>query len=216
MTDNTQTTLATLTEVSDETLARLHDRLVGTAAAEALLDVAYRMVDSPLGPLLVAATDQGLVRLAYQREDHDAVLQTLADRVSPRLLHAPRRLDDAARQLGDYFAGQRREFVLPLDLRLSHGFRRQVLDHLVTIGYGLQESYAAVANLTGHPKAVRAVGSACATNPIPIIVPCHRVLRSDGSLGGYVGGLAAKQALLRLETAGGIAPWVAPQESFTL
>ena len=216
MTDTTQTTLATLTEVSDETLAQLHDRLVGAAAAEALLDVAYRMVDSPLGPLLVAATDQGLVRLAYQREDHDAVLQTLADRVSPRLLHAPRRLDDAARQLGDYFAGQRREFGLPLDLRLSRGFRRQVLDHLVTIGYGLQESYAAVANLTGHPKAMRAVGSACATNPIPIIVPCHRVLRSDGSLGGYVGGLAAKQALLRLETAGGVAPWVATQEPFTL
>ena len=211
MIDNTQTTLATLTGVSDETLDRLHERLVEAAAADALLDVAYRTVDSPLGPLLVAATDQGLVRLAYQREDHEAVLQTLADQVSPRLLHAPRRLDDAARQLGDYFAGQRREFLLPLDLRLSRGFRRQVLDHLVTIGYGLQESYAAVANLTGHPKAVRAVGSACATNPIPIIVPCHRVLRSDGSLGGYVGGLAAKQALLRLETAGGVAPWVAPQ-----
>ena len=211
MIDNTQTTLATLTGVSDETLDRLHERLVEAAAADALLDVAYRTVDSPLGPLLVAATDQGLVRLAYQREDHEAVLQTLADQVSPRLLHAPRRLDDAARQLGDYFAGRRREFLLPLDLRLSRGFRRQVLDHLVTIGYGLQESYAAVANLTGHPRAVRAVGSACATNPIPIIVPCHRVLRSDGSLGGYVGGLAAKQALLRLETAGGVAPWVAPQ-----
>jgi methylated-DNA-[protein]-cysteine S-methyltransferase len=216
MIDNTQTTLATLTGVSDETLDRLHERLVEAAAADALLDVAYRTVDSPLGPLLVAATDQGLVRLAYQREDHEAVLQTLADQVSPRLLHAPRRLDDAARQLGDYFAGRRREFLLPLDLRLSRGFRRQVLDHLVTIGYGLQESYAAVANLTGHPKAVRAVGSACATNPIPIIVPCHRVLRSDGSLGGYVGGLAAKQALLRFETAGGVAPWVATRESFTL
>ena len=211
MTDRTQTTLATLTEVSDATLARLHERLVASAAAESLLDVAYRIVDSPLGPLLVAATERGLVRLAYQREDHDAVLHALAELVSPRLLHAPGQLDEAARQLDDYFAGRRREFGLPLDLRLSRGFRRQVLDHLVTIGYGLQESYAAVANLTGHPKAVRAVGSACATNPIPIIVPCHRVLRSDGSLGGYVGGLAAKQALLRLETAGGVAPWVAPQ-----
>jgi len=200
MTD-TNTTLATLTEVSDDTLARLHERLVASAAADALLDVAYRIVDSPLGPLLVAATEQGVVRLAYRREDHDAVLHTLAERVSPRLLHAPHQLDNAARQLDDYFAGQRREFGLPLDLRLSRGFRRQVLDHLVNIGYGHQESYAAVASLTGHPKAVRAVGSACATNPIPIIVPCHRVLRSDGSLGGYVGGLAAKQALLRLEGA---------------
>ncbi|HSU37764.1 MAG TPA: methylated-DNA--[protein]-cysteine S-methyltransferase [Propionibacteriaceae bacterium] len=199
---DTDTTLATLTEVSDDTRARLHEQLVAAAAADALLDVAYRIVDSPLGPLLVAATERGLVRLAYQREDHEAVLHTLAERVSPRLLHAPRQLDDAARQLGDYFAGHRREFGLPLDLRLSRGFRRQVLEHLVTIGYGQRESYAAVASLTGHPKAIRAVGSACATNPIPIIVPCHRVLRSDGSLGGYVGGLAAKQALLRLEGAG--------------
>lgn len=205
MIDHTETVLAPLTEDSHETLVRLHERLVGSAAGAALLDVAYRIVDSPLGPLLVAATERGVVRLAYQREDHDAVLHTLAEQVSPRLLHAPRQLDDAARQLGDYFAGQRRVFGLPLDLRLSRGFRRQVLDHLVTIGFGQQESYAAVARRTGHPNAVRAVGSACATNPIPIIVPCHRVLRSDGSLGGYVGGLPAKQALLRLEATGGTA-----------
>ena len=216
MTDRTETTLAGLADVSDETLARLHDRLVGAAVADALLDVAYRVVDSPLGPLLVAATEQGLVRLAFQREDHDAVLNTLAERVSPRLLHAPRQLDDAARQLADYFAGRRHEFVLPLDLRLSHGFRRQVLRHLVTIGYGQRESYTAVATVTGHPKAVRAVGSACATNPIPIVVPCHRVLRSDGSLGGYAGGLAAKQALLGLEAAGESYRWAAPEGTFTL
>jgi len=194
------TTLSALDEEGAPTLARLHDQLVAAATADHLLDVAYRVVDSPLGPLLVAATEQGLVRLAYQREGHDAVLQTLADRVSPRVLHAPRRLDDAARQLDDYFAGQRRDFVLPLDLRLARGFRRQVLQHLVTIDYGQTQSYAAVAAVTGHPRAVRAVGSACATNPIPVVVPCHRVLRSDGSLGGYAGGLAAKHALLRLES----------------
>ena len=216
MIDRTETPLAALIEVSDETLARLHERLVASAAARTLLDVAYRIVDSPLGPLLVAATEQGVVRLAYQREDHDAVLHTLAEQVSPRLLRAPRQLDDAARQLDDYFAGQRREFLLPLDLRLSRGFRRQVLDHLVTIGYGHQQSYAAVASVTGHPKAVRAVGSACATNPIPIIVPCHRVLRSDGSPGGYVGGLAAKLALLRLEATGGSSRWVPTNADSTL
>ena len=180
-------------------LDRLHNRLVDTAAAERVLDVAYRTVDSPLGPLLLAATETGVVRLAYQREDHDQVLQALALRVSPRVLHAPGRLDEAVRQLEGYFAGRRRAFDVPLDLRLSAGFRRQVLDHLRTIAYGHTESYAGVARATGRAQAVRAVGSACATNPVPLLVPCHRVLRSDGTLGGYVGGLGAKQALLELE-----------------
>ena len=181
------------------TLDRLHDRLVDAAATEQMLDVAYRTVDSPLGPLLLAATEAGVVRLAYERENHDQVLQSLALRVSPRVLHAPGRLDDAARQLEGYFAGRRRTFDVPVDLRLSAGFRRQVLDHLRTIAYGHTESYAGVARATGRARAVRAVGSACATNPVPLLVPCHRVLRSDGTLGGYVGGLGAKQALLALE-----------------
>jgi methylated-DNA-[protein]-cysteine S-methyltransferase len=180
-------------------LDRLHDRLVDAAATEQVLDVAYTTMDSPLGLLLLAATENGVVRLAYAREDHDQVLQSLAVKVSPRVLHAPRRLDEAARQLDRYFAGRLRSFDLPLDLRLSVGFRRQVLNHLRTIGYGHTESYAGVARAIGRSGAVRAVGSACASNPVPLLVPCHRVLRSDGTLGGYVGGLGAKQALLALE-----------------
>jgi methylated-DNA-[protein]-cysteine S-methyltransferase len=183
------------------TMAHLHDQLVAAADADRLLDVAYRTVDSPVGTLLLAATDQGLVRIAYRLENHDQVLQTLSERVSPRVLHAPRRLDQAARQLAEYFAGERRDFVLPLDFRLAHGFRREVLARLVMIDYGRTETYSQVAAATGHPRAVRAVGTACATNPLPVIVPCHRVLRSDGKLGGYVGGLPSKAALLSLEAA---------------
>jgi methylated-DNA-[protein]-cysteine S-methyltransferase len=190
---------ASMTRDETQMMPRLHDQLAAAADADQLLDVAYRTVDSPVGTLLVAATDQGLVRVAYQLEDHDQVLQALAERVSPRILRAPRRLDQVARQLAEYFEGQRRDFVLPLDFRLSHGFRRQVLARLVMIDYGHTETYSQVAAATGHPRAVRAVGSACATNPLPVIVPCHRVLRSDGKLGGYVGGLDTKAALLSLE-----------------
>jgi methylated-DNA-[protein]-cysteine S-methyltransferase len=182
-----------------ETMDRLRDQLVAAAEADQLLDLAYRTVDSPVGRLLVAATDQGLVRVAYEREDHDHVLQGLSELISPRILRAPRRLDQTARQLAEYFAGERRDFVLPLDFRLAHGFRRAVLAHLVLINYGRTESYAEVAAATGHAQAIRAVGTACATNPMPVIVPCHRVVRSDGKLGGYVGGLEAKAALLALE-----------------
>ena len=182
-------------------LSRLHDRLAAAAQREGTLDVAYRFFDSPVGPLLLAATEQGLVRIAYAREDHDAVLQALADKVSPRILQAPARLDPAARELEEYFAGRRHAFDLPLDWRLSAGFRRTVLRHLAEIGYGHTASYAAVARLAGNPKAVRAVGTACATNPMPVVVPCHRVVRSDGSIGGYLGGADAKQTLLTLEAA---------------
>ena len=199
MTDTNALAFLALDDTDSATMDRLHDRLVDMASTERMLDVAYRTVDSPLGPLLLAATEDGVVRLAYERENHDQVLQTLALKVSPRVLHAPGRLDEAARQLEGYFTGQRRSFDVPLDLRLSAGFRRQVLDHLRTIAYGHTESYAGVARATGRAGAVRAVGSACATNPVPLLVPCHRVLRSDGSLGGYVGGLGAKQALLTLE-----------------
>jgi methylated-DNA-[protein]-cysteine S-methyltransferase len=199
MTDTHAMAFVALDDADTTTLDRLHDRLVDAATTERMLDVAYRTVDSPLGPLLLAATEAGVVRLAYEREDHDKVLQALALKVSPRVLHAPGRLDEAARQLEGYFTGRRRSFDVPLDLRLSAGFRRQVLDHLRTIAYGHTESYAHVARATGRASAVRAVGSACATNPVPLLVPCHRVLRSDGTLGGYVGGLGAKQALLALE-----------------
>ena len=188
--------------VNDEdTMARLRARLGEAAARDGLLDVAYREVATPVGSLLLAATEQGLVRVAYENQDHDRVLATLAELVSPRVLRAPARLDPVARQLEEYFGGQRQRFDLPLDLRLAHGFRRSVLGHLPDIGYGHTESYAQVAAAAGSPRAVRAVGTACALNPLPVVVPCHRVIRSDGSLGQYAGGAAAKEILLHLEGA---------------
>ena len=181
---------------------RLRARLAAAAEAEGILDVAYRTVDTPVGPLLLAATEQGLVRVAYPNQGHDAVLQALADRVSPRVLHAPGRLDPVARQLDDYFAGRRQRFDVPLDWRLSTGFRSTVLHHLaIDVDYGHTASYAALAALAGNPKAVRAVGTACATNPLPVVVPCHRVVRSDGAIGNYAGGVEAKRTLLELEAA---------------
>src|SRR5882757_3974722 len=159
------------------TLTRLHHRLAHDADAADLLDVAYRTIDSPVGTLLLAATTTGLVRVAYDVEGHDAVLAGLADRISPRVLRAPARLDNAARQIDEYFAKRRTVFEVPVDLRLAEGFRRSVIEHL------------------------RAVGTACAHNPLPVVIPCHRVVRSDGSTGQYVGGPLAKSTLLDLETA---------------
>lgn len=182
-------------------LRRLRERLATAAQTEGILDIAYRTVDSPVGTLLLAATELGLVRVAYLLEDHDTVLQTLSDRISPRILHSPARLDPTARELEEYFAGVRHAFDVPLDWRLSAGFRAAVLHRLPDIGYGHTASYAAVAALAGNSKAVRAVGTACATNPLPIVVPCHRVVRSDGGMGGYLGGIKAKRTLLTLEAA---------------
>jgi len=188
--------------VEESDVDRLRGRLAAAAEAEGILDVAYRTVDTPVGPLLLAATEQGLVRVAYPNQGHDAVLQALADRISPRVLHAPARLDPVARQLDDYFAGRRRRFDVPLDWRLSTGFRSTVLHHLATdVDYGRTASYAALAALAGNPRAVRAVGTACATNPLPVVVPCHRVVRSDGAIGNYAGGIEAKRTLLDLEAA---------------
>jgi methylated-DNA-[protein]-cysteine S-methyltransferase len=191
---------AALPEEDAEAQRRLHERLVAEAQAAGILDVAYRTLDTPVGSLLLAATEEGLVRVAYAGEDHDAVLARLAARISPRVLRAPARLDGAARELEEYFQGRRTRFDLPLDLRLSQGFRRTVLDHLPQIGYGQTASYSAVAVAAGNPKAVRAVGSACATNPLPVVVPCHRVVHRDGSIGQYVGGVDAKRTLLNLES----------------
>ena len=184
-----------------ETLLRLRDRLGLAADAEGLLDIAYTTIDSPVGTLLLAATPRGLVRVAYEIEDHDRVLDTLARRLSPRVLRAPKRLDPAARELGEYFGRQRRVFDVPLDLSLSRGFRQLVQRHLPEIGYGQTRTYKQVAELVGNPKAFRAVGTACATNPLPVVVPCHRVLPASGTPGGYVGGPDAKKALLSLEAA---------------
>ena len=192
---------AALPEVDEQAQRRLHARLAAAANDAGILDVAYRTVDTPVGALLLAATEVGLVRVAYPREGHDRVLAALADQVSPRILRAPARLDLAAREIEEYFAGLRSLFDLPLDFRLAHGFRRTVLSHLPGIGYGRTASYAALAAAAGSPRAVRAVGTACATNPLPVVVPCHRVVRSDGSVGRYVGGVEAKKALLALEAA---------------
>lgn len=183
-------------------LAALHARLAATAAIEGVLDVAYRTLDTPVGTLLLATTERGLVRVAYPGEHHDTVLQALADRISPRILHAPARLDPVATELEEYFAGRRHVFELPLDWRLSAGFRATVLHHLATdLNYGQTASYGVVAQLVGRPRAARAVGTACATNPLPVVVPCHRVIRADGSIGPYLGGPDAKHTLLTLETA---------------
>ncbi|CAN5752505.1 MAG: methylated-DNA--[protein]-cysteine S-methyltransferase [Actinomycetota bacterium] len=192
---------ATLPEVDAVTQHRLHDRLVAVATEAGILDVAYRTVDTPLGALLLAATAKGLVRVAYAIEDHDTVLEQLSNRVSPRVLRAPARLDMAAREIEEYFAGRRTRFDLSLDFRLSSGFRRNVLTYLPEIAYGRTASYAELAAAAGNPKAVRAVGTACATNPLPVVVPCHRVVRSDGSVGQYIGGTDAKKMLLTLEAA---------------
>jgi methylated-DNA-[protein]-cysteine S-methyltransferase len=174
-------------------------RLADGAAAEGLLDVAYATVDSPFGPILVATTPRGLVKVSLPNYDAGEALEDLAARISPRVLEAPARLDDVRRQLDGYFEGRLREFDLPLDWRLSRDFRRRVLRAIARIPYGRTRSYMQVAASAGNERAVRAAGTACGANPIPIVVPCHRVLRTGGALGGYGGGLAMKESLLRLE-----------------
>jgi methylated-DNA-[protein]-cysteine S-methyltransferase len=181
--------------------AELRERLAADADREGLLDLAYRTIDSPIGALLLVASPAGLVRVAFELEDHGAVLEQLAGAVSPRILRAPRRTDDAAQQIDEYFAGRRRRFDVPLDLQLVHGFRREVISHLPDIAYGTTQSYAQVARSAGNPAAVRAVGSACSHNPVPVVVPCHRVVRSDGTIGQYLGGTDAKRTLLAMEAA---------------
>ena len=177
--------------------------VLARAEAEDLVDVAYALTDSPIGPLLVAATPAGVVRLGFQTEDPDEVLDDLAHRVSPRVLEAPARLDEARRELDEYFEGRRDHFDLPLDWQLSRGFRKTVLERLYAdVAYGHTVSYLELATMVGNPKASRAVGTAMATNPIPIVVPCHRVRRTGGNLGGYGGGLPVKVKLLELESGG--------------
>jgi methylated-DNA-[protein]-cysteine S-methyltransferase len=171
--------------------------LADRAAAEGLLDVAYASVDSPLGRLLVAATPRGLVRLSFA--DEQEVVDDLAVKVSPRILEAPERLDDVRRELDEYFAGRRDEFDLPLDWSLTRGFSREVLRAAARVGFGKTTTYAELAGKAGSPRAVRAAGNALGANPIPVVVPCHRVLRTGGALGGYAGGPERKEFLLRLE-----------------
>jgi methylated-DNA-[protein]-cysteine S-methyltransferase len=176
--------------------------LTGVAEAEGLIDVAYTSVDSPLGPLVVAATPTGLVRVSYSEfREEDEVLEELARRVSPRVLEAPARLDPVRRELDEYFEGRREDFEVPIDWSYLAGFTREVLRATARIGFGEVSSYAGVAAEAGSPRAVRAAGNALGSNPMPVVVPCHRVLRSGGKLGGYTGGLERKEFLLRLEGA---------------
>jgi methylated-DNA-[protein]-cysteine S-methyltransferase len=174
--------------------------LAERAAADGLLDVAYASVDSPLGPLVVAATPRGLVRVAYTEPgSEDDVLEDLAARVSPRMLEAPERLDEPRRELDEYFGGHRKEFDLPIDWSILRGFTLKVLRETARIDFGELRSYAEVATAAGSPRAVRAAGNALGANPMPVVVPCHRVVRTGGALGGYTGGVERKEFLLHLE-----------------
>jgi methylated-DNA-[protein]-cysteine S-methyltransferase len=190
-------TAAALPDAAPADLDRL---LAERAAAEELLDVAYASVDSPLGPLVVAATRRGLVRVAYTESAADAdVLEELARKVSPRMLEAPARLDPVRRELDEYFEGRRTDFEVPIDWALTRGFTSRVLQATARIAFGSTSTYANVASQAGSPRAVRAAGNALGANPLPVVVPCHRVLRTGGALGGYTGGLERKEYLLRLE-----------------
>jgi methylated-DNA-[protein]-cysteine S-methyltransferase len=181
-----------------DALRKLADR----AAAEGVLDVAYAVVDSPLGPLVVAATPRGLVRVVYaEARAQDEILEAIATRVSPRVLEAPTRLDEPRRELDEYFEGRRTKFELPIDWSHLRGFTRKVLRETARIDFGELRTYADVASGAGSPRAVRAAGNALGANPMPIVVPCHRVIRTGGGIGGYTGGLERKEFLLRLEGA---------------
>ncbi len=175
------------------------ERFAARAEAEGLLDVAYTTADSPFGQLLLATTPRGLVRVGLPNQDADAALEDLASKVSPRVIEAPAQLDHARRQLDLYFEGKSHDFDLPLDWQLTTGFRSKVQHAIARIPYGQTRTYTEMARSAGNKRAVRAAGTACGSNPLPIVVPCHRVLRTGGALGGYGGGLPMKEALLQHE-----------------
>ena len=175
-------------------------RLAARAYEEGLLDVAYTVEDSPVGPLLLASTGRGLVELGYEADKElDFMLERLATKISPRVLEAPARLDPVRRELEEYFEGKRLDFDIPLDWSLTKGFTRRVLRATAKVPYGEVSTYRQVAAKAGNERAVRAAGNALGANPIPIVVPCHRILRTGGALGGYGGGLPRKEFLLKLE-----------------
>jgi len=185
-----------------EAAARASSGLGERAAHEQLLDVAYTTLDSPVGPVLVAATRRGIVRISFGAVyDEEAVLADLCARVSPRIVELPSYFDALSRELEEYFHGRRTRFDLPVDWRLTGGFGRRVLEHTARIPYGEVSTYKEMAAAAGSPRGARAAGNALGTNPIPIVVPCHRVLHSGGGLGGYGGGLDRKEFLLKLEGA---------------
>ncbi len=201
MTDDLERTLARPVAAEPLDLDRLRQRLVVDATRAGLLDVAYASYDSPLGPLTLFVTGRGLVRVAYPGEPTEAQLDELADAISPRVLRAPERTDAVRRQLEEYFAGSRREFDVEVDWRLIRGFAENVLRATARIPFGSVSTYRDVAAAAGSPRAYRAAGNALGSNPIPIVVPCHRVLHASGGLGGYAGGLDRKRFLLQLEGA---------------
>ena len=177
------------------------DRRFRDAAVRAeLLDAAYDVIESELGPLLAAVTDRGLARITYDA-DPERELERLARLAGPRVLRAPRALDPARRELDDYFAGRRRAFDLELDLHGQAPFAVAVLGELAKVPYGHTATYGELATRTGNPRAARAVGMVMNRNPIPIVLPCHRIVGASGSLVGYGGGLERKEKLLRLEGA---------------
>jgi len=180
-----------------------HDELPDlseAAAAAGMLDVAYDTLASPVGPLLLAVTERGLVRVAYlDTGEQEAILEHLARQISPRVFAAPRKLDGVRRELDQYFAGRRDRFELPLDWQLTRGFGRRVLEATNRVPYGGVSTYKQVASQAGSPRGSRAAGNALGANPLPIVVPCHRILHADGGLGGYTGGLERKRLLLAIE-----------------
>jgi methylated-DNA-[protein]-cysteine S-methyltransferase len=178
----------------------LDERFRAAAAAEGLLDVAYDVVDSPLGDLFVGVSDRGLCVISYQAEP-EAQIERLARGFGSRVLRSPRPVDPTRRQLDEYFEGKRREFDLDVDLRLTRDFGRTVLEELGRVPFGEVTTYGALAARAGKPRAARAVGTIMNRNPIPIVLPCHRVVGANGSLVGYAGGLERKHELLRLEGA---------------
>jgi methylated-DNA-[protein]-cysteine S-methyltransferase len=174
-------------------------RFAEMAAREGLLDVAYALVDSPLGKLLAARTKRGLVELAYGGEQPDPLLDELSRKLSPRVLEAPAQLDDVRRELDEYFEGRRTSFDVPLDWSLSRGFTQRILQATAKVPFGELATYRDVAEKAGNVRAVRAAGNALGSNHMPIVVPCHRIVRTGGALGGYTGGLERKEFLLKLE-----------------
>ena len=181
--------------------AALAAKVAARAADGEGADIAYATVDTPVGRLVAAATRRGLARLAYEDFNGgvDAVLDHLAERLSPRIVEAPARLDDARRELDEYFAGRRQAFDLPIDWSLVGPFGRRVLQATARIPFGATATYREIAERAGSPGGSRATGNALGANPLPIVVPCHRVLRSGGGLGGYTGGLHRKETLLTVE-----------------
>jgi methylated-DNA-[protein]-cysteine S-methyltransferase len=185
----------------EQQAAQAARRLSARAASEGLADIGYATVDSPFGTLIAAATEEGLVRLAFPEEPLDEVLDRLAAKLSPRIFEAPTRLDGVRRELDEYFAGSRRDFDVPLDRTLMSAFAKKILAATSAIPYGSVSTYTEMAAAAGSPRGSRAAGNALGSNPIPLIVPCHRVLRTGGNLGGYGGGLDRKRWLLELEGA---------------